>query len=429
MNTRDQPRDYNLPERRFEQNRSKKAKLVPGTRNLSGSELVRRTTNSLARVTDGAGRLRVLRVIARMNVGGPALQVTGLVEGMDPDRFDHRLLVGSVGPGEADYVALRAPDLALTTLPGLGRSPRPFDDARALRALVREMRAFRPHIVHTHTAKAGVLGRTAAKIARTPAVVHTFHGHLLHGYFSPAVTRAVVQTERVLARGTDRLVSVGARVRDDLLAAGIGKPDQYVVVAPGIWLPPQPARGAARSTLGLPAGGPVVVFVARLTAIKRPERFIEVARRLEAAHPTAVFVVVGEGDKLPALKTAAPANVRFLGWRGDVEAVYAASDLVVLTSDNEGMPVSLIEAALCGVPAVATAVGSVAEVVLDGRAGWLCPPDVSALTAAVEAALSSGVLADFGAAARAHATAAFGRDRLVADSERLYEELAAEKGL
>jgi glycosyltransferase involved in cell wall biosynthesis len=222
---------------------------------------------------------------------------------------------------------------------------------------------------------------------------------------------------------------VGARVRDDLLAAGIGKPDQYVVVPPGIWLPPQPSRGEARARLGLPAEVPVVVFVARLTAIKRPERFVELARRLQATHPTAVFVVVGEGDELPALKAGAPSNVRFLGWRGDVEAVYAASDLVVLTSDNEGMPVSLIEAALCGVPAVATAVGSVAEVVLDGGTGWLCPPDVAALTAAVDAALSSNRLSELGSAARVHAAAAFGRDRLVADTERLYEELAAEKGL
>jgi glycosyltransferase involved in cell wall biosynthesis len=385
----------------------------------------------VARVRDSgrADRLRVLRVIARMNVGGPALQVTGLVEGMDPVRFDHRLLTGSVGPDEADYVDLRAPGLALTRIAGLGRSPRPLDDVRALRLLVQQMRAFRPHIVHTHTAKAGVLGRLAAKTAGVPALVHTFHGHLLHGYFSPTVTRAVVQTERGLARVTDRLVSVGAQVRDDLLAAGIGRPGQYSVVAPGIALPALPTRNAARAALGLPPDAPVVVFVARLTAIKRPERFVEVARRLEASHPTAVFAVVGEGDRLADLRAGAPGNVRFLGWRGDVENVYAASDLVVLTSDNEGMPVSLIEAALCGVPAVATDVGSVREVVLDGRSGWLCPADVDALTRAVDSALGSPGLAAFGAAARSHATAAFGRARLVSDTERLYEELAAEKGL
>lgn len=365
-----------------------------------------------------------------MNVGGPALQVTGLVQGLDGMRFDHRLLTGSVGPGEADYVELRAPGLPLTRIRGLGRSPEPLDDARALRLLYREMRAFRPHIVHTHTAKAGVLGRVAARAAGVPAVVHTFHGHLLHGYFSPTVTRGVTQVERTLARRTTRLVAVGSKVRDELLQAGVGRAEQYVVVPPGIALPAAPSRAAARATLALPPEVSVVVLVARLTTVKRPERFLEVARRLAAAHPDAIFAVVGEGDLLPELQAQAGSNVRFLGWRADVETVYAASDLAVLTSDNEGMPVSLIEAALCGVPAVATRVGSVAEVVLDGRTGWLCEPSTEALTAVVDAVLSDpGRLRSAGQAAREHATGAFSRDRLVADTERLYEQIAAEKGL
>lgn len=373
-------------------------------------------------------QLRVLRVIARMNVGGPALQVTGLVEGMDGSRFDHRLLTGSVGPGEADYVELRAPGLPFTRVHGLGRSPEPLDDLRALRQLTAEIRSFRPHIVHTHTAKAGVLGRVAARTCRVPAVVHTFHGHLLHGYFSPTVTRAVVQVERVLARSSTRLVAVGGQVRDELLTARIGRPEQYVVVPPGIALPAVPERAQARAALGLPQDAVVVVLVARLTTIKRPERFVELAARLRDRHPSAVFAVVGAGELLQGLQEGAPDNVRFLGWRSDVETVYAASDLAVLTSDNEGMPVSLIEAAMCGVPAVSTRVGSVAEVVLDERTGWLCSPD--ALAATVDEALSDPArLAGFGAAAREHAEASFSRARLVADTERLYEQIAVEKGL
>jgi glycosyltransferase involved in cell wall biosynthesis len=375
-------------------------------------------------------RLRVLRVIARMNVGGPALQVTGLVEGMDPQRFDHRLLTGSVAEGEADYIELRAPGLPHATVTGLGRSPKPLDDLRALRALRREIRAFRPHIVHTHTAKAGVLGRVAAKSAGVPALVHTFHGHLLHGYFSPAVTRGVVQVERTLARATTRLVAVGGQVRDDLLEAGIGTRDKYVVVPPGIALPPAPTRAEARAALGLPADAVVAVLVARLTTIKRPERFVEIARRLAATHPDAVFAVVGEGDLHEQLQREAGPNVRFLGWRADVETVYAASDLAVLTSDNEGMPVSLIEAALSGVPAVSTRVGSVAEVVLDGRSGWLTDVSTDALATAVDRALADRTaLVAAGVEARRHASASFGRSRLVADTERLYEEIAVEKGL
>ncbi|MEJ7583480.1 MAG: glycosyltransferase, partial [Acidimicrobiales bacterium] len=203
----------------------------------------------MARLGDDE-RLRVLRVIARMNVGGPARQVAVLSRHLDPTRFEQRLLVGSVGAGEADDLQLRDVDLPHRRVAGLGRAPNGLDDVRALATLVREVRRFRPHIVHTHTAKAGVLGRVAALAARAPgsgpALVHTFHGHLLHGYFPARITTAVIAAERLLARRTDRLVAVGARVRDELLAAGIGRPDRWAVLPPGIELRAVPDRAAAR---------------------------------------------------------------------------------------------------------------------------------------------------------------------------------------
>lgn len=368
-----------------------------------------------------------------MNVGGPALQVVGLTEGLDPERFDQRLLVGDVGAGEADYLELRAPHLTPVRVPGLGRDPRPTGDARAFASLYREMRRFRPDIVHTHTAKAGVLGRGAARAAGVPAVVHTFHGHLLHGYFSPSVTRAVVLTERALAHATTRLVAVGAQVRDDLVAAGIGRADQYDVVPPGVALPQPPTSAAARALLGLPADGVVVAFVARLTDVKRPDRFVDVARRLAAAHPEVTFAVAGEGTLLGELRAAsAPLGdrIRFLGWRSDVEVVYAASDIALLTSDNEGMPVSLIEAATAGRPAVTTDVGSAAEVVVDGETGFVVPTDADALAHATSRLIIDGALRSrMGAAAAVRAARLFSRDRLVADTASIYEALAASKGL
>ena len=374
--------------------------------------------------------IRVLRIIARMNVGGPALQVTALARHLDRSRYEQRLLVGSVGPEEADYLTLRAPDIEVVAVPGLGRAPSPLDDARALAALVAEMRRFEPHIVHTHTAKAGVLGRAAAMLAGVPLRVHTFHGHLLHGYFSPPVTRAVVLTERALARSTSRLVAVGHQVRDELIAAGIGWPCQYLVVPPGVELTPVPARESAREALGLPPEALVVAFVGRLTRIKRPDRFVAVASLLASRFSAATFLVAGEGQELAEVRRQAAHlgdRVLFLGWRSDVETVYAAADVTLLTSDNEGMPVSLIEAASVGCPGVTTGVGSAGEVVLDGQTGYVTDSSPGSLAEAVGRILASPALrARLGEAAAARARSLFSRERLVRDIGSLYDQLVDE---
>lgn len=374
-----------------------------------------------------AAPLKVLHVIARLNVGGPALLVVELLRGLDPERFDVRLAAGAVDAGEADFLELRGTQVPVLRIPGLGRSPRPGDDLRALRALVGEMRRLRPDVVHTHTAKAGALGRVAARLAAVPRTVHTFHGHLLHGYFSPRGTAAVRTTERVLARRTDRLVAVGAQVRDDLLAAGVGRADQYVVIAPGVAVGPAVPRAVAQEDLGLPPRALVVLLVARLTQVKRPDRFLAVAEDVLARRDDVVFLVLGAGPLLSALEARARPlgeRVRFLGWRADVERVYSAADVVVLTSDNEGMPVSLIEAALCGRPCVTTDVGSAAEVVLDGETGVVVAPTVEAVSAGVQRLLNDPALrAAMGEAAARRARERFGPDRLVADTAALYASL------
>lgn len=380
----------------------------------------------------GATPLRVMRVVARMNVGGPALQSVMLMRGLPPDRFEQRLYTGFVEPDEADYVDLRAPGLTVHRVPTLGRRIRPADDVRALASLTAEMRRFRPHIVHTHTFKAGVLGRVAATLAHVPGRVHTFHGHLLKGYFPPRTVRLISMTEGILARYTDHLIAVGDRVRDDLLAAGIGRAGQYTVVPPGTSLKPLPPSQAAREQLGLPAGGKVVAYVGRLTRIKRPDRLVAVAREVRAAVPGVTFAICGDGEHGGELSSAAHAlgpSVRLLGWRADVETVYAAADLVLLTSDNEGMPVSLIEAGLAGVPAVATNVGSVAEVVKDGSTGLLTRCDAGDLAQSVIRLLRDDSLrCQMAAAATSWTRERFSAERLVADVERLYEAIALDRG-
>lgn len=279
----------------------------------------------------------------------------------------------------------------------------------------------RPDIVHTHTAKAGALGRTAAALVGIRSRVHTFHGHLLHGYFSPRVTRSIVVAERVLATQTDRLVAVGGTVRDELLGAGVGKSDQYVVIPPGVSLAKSPpTRQEARIALGLPEDGPVVAYVARLTKVKRPDRMIAVAREI----PEATFVVAGDGPLQSELQANAPSNVRFLGWRADMENVYSAANTILLTSDNEGMPVSLIEAALCGIPAVTTRVGSTHEVVLEGRTGWIVPPDTVSISATVRNVISDENGTNrIGRAAQTWAKGVFGVEQMTTAHERLYESL------
>ncbi|HLL67324.1 MAG TPA: glycosyltransferase [Micromonosporaceae bacterium] len=377
-------------------------------------------------------RIRVMRVLARINIGGPAMQVTTLLRGLDPERYDHRLYTGHVAEDEADYQQLCAADTEVHRIQTLGRRVRAGGDARALADLVAQMRRFRPHIVHTHTAKAGVLGRMAALLARVPVRVHTFHGHLLHGYFPPAKTWLVTAAERGLARHTDHLVAVGDRVRDDLLQAGIGRATQYSVIAPGTVLKPLPDRLRARRLLGLPAHGPVVACVGRVTGIKRPDRLVAAARAVRHAVPGTTFVVCGDGDRLEETRRAAADlgnTMRFTGWRADVETVYAAADIAILTSDNEGTPVSLIEAALAGLPAVATRVGSVADVVTDQVTGLLCRTDADDLARQTVRLLRDDALRErLGRQARALAADRFAGQRLVADTDRLYTAIAVAHG-
>jgi glycosyltransferase involved in cell wall biosynthesis len=369
---------------------------------------------------------RVLHVITRLNVGGPASQVLGLLDGLEGHGYRVAVATGTPAADEADFTQLRTDVRRRVYLPGLRPEPNPVDDLRALLALDRLVARSRPDLLHTHTAKAGLLGRLVARRQRLP-VVHTFHGHLLHGYFSPRATAAITHLERRLAPRTDRLIAVGQRVRDELVAAGIGTPERHVVIPPGIDPSPPADPVAARGRLDVAPNAPVLACVGRLTGIKRPDRLLAVAARLRDRHPDLVVLLAGDGelrDQLEAEAGRQRIDVRFLGWRGDVATVYAAADIAVLTSDNEGMPVALIEAAQCGRPAVATDVGSVAEVVDHGRTGLVVPPQVDALAVSIDTLLADpDRRAAMGAAAAAHAHERFSVAALAQATATVYDDV------
>ena len=383
--------------------------------------------------------VRVLRIIARLNVGGPAHHVTVLSANLDPDRYTTVLLTGATGPGESsfEHMAL-ARGVHPHRVPGLGPAVRPLDDLRALAALVRHVRRFRPDVVHTHTAKAGMLGRLAARIAlgRRPVVVHTYHGHVLRGYFSPGVTAAYRAIERGLALLTTRLVGVSAATVDELVALRIAPRERFAVVPIGLDLTPFLAvrsdSAGLRADLGAGPDTLVATFTGRLVPIKRVDLLIDAVAGARAQGADVRLVVAGDGELRAALEAqAAPLGdaVRFLGVRDDLPALAAGTDLAVLASDNEGTPVALVEAAAAGVPALATDVGGTGDIVRDGETGMLVPPgDVGALTAAlVAAAADRAALARLGAAAREHVTARYAATRLVRDVDALYTQLLAER--
>jgi glycosyltransferase involved in cell wall biosynthesis len=384
-------------------------------------------------------RIRVLRIIARLNVGGPAIHASLLTDRLDPSRYESTLAAGAVEPTEGDYLALQGRTLPrLVEVGGLGREIRGAQDLAALAALVRLVRRLRPHIVHTHTAKAGTLGRLAAWLCRVPVVVHTYHGHVLRGYFSPAKTRAFAAIERALARVTDALVAVSPRVRQELLELGIGRADRFEVVPLGLDLEPfasaERRRGELRRELGLDAATPLAGIVARLVPIKAHEILLAAARLLADRPAPPRVVIAGDGERRAELEALAAADglrgrVHFLGWRADLPRIYADLDVVVLCSRNEGSPVALIEAMAAGRPVVATRVGGVPDVVIDGESGLLVPEDdAPALAQAIARVLDEGELARrLGAAGRRQALERFGAGRLVRDIDALYARLLTEK--
>jgi glycosyltransferase involved in cell wall biosynthesis len=377
-------------------------------------------------------RIRIMRIIARMNVGGPAVQVSGLMRGFDSEKFDQRLVTGFCNPDESDYLDTVATDVVATKIPGFGRSISPKDDLLAFISIVKEIRAFRPHVIHTHTAKAGVIGRLASLVSgRSSIRVHTFHGHLLHGYFSPFKTKIVIFIEKFLALFTHQLLAVGSSVMDDLLVAGIGNEKKFAVMSPGLELGAIPSRESASKELHIDGSLTYCSFIGRITKIKRPDRFLDVVKVIKQRNVPVHFLVAGAGDLYDycvARVKDEELPVTFLGWRSDIETVLAVSDMVALTSDNEGTPLSLIQAGMAHLPVVTTNVGSVSEIIVNREGGVIVDKSVDQLADAIQELVANPELrSKMGNFASEYTMKRYGVARLVKDHQDLYLSLLKKK--
>ncbi len=403
-------------------------------------------------------RRRVVRIIDRLNVGGPAKHVTWLTAGLEHRGFATTLVTGRVAPGEGDmaYFAVEAGLIPLV-IEDMSRELTPRDVLTVFRLLAL-LRRLRPEIVHTHKAKAGAVGRAAAWLYRwsTPsallfrpqrcAVVHTYHGHVFHGYFGALKSRVIVAVERLLAGTTDRIVVVSEQQREEICwRFGVGRPEQFRVVPLGIDLEEAPpGLGSLRRELGVDPATPLVAIVGRLTEVKNHAMFLEAAARVhsmeDAACRAARFLVVGDGHLRADLEARARRlgladRVTFTGFRKDAPSLYADFDVVALTSVNEGTPVTLIEGMRSGCAVLSTEVGGVVDILgrrgatLEGFTVW--DNGVTAPSGAVDAFARGlrhllqhpDVRREMGARGKRFVTEKLSVARLIRDVEALYRDL------
>jgi glycosyltransferase involved in cell wall biosynthesis len=360
--------------------------------------------------------MRVLHVIARLNVGGTARYITQLANELPKHGIETFVATGFVQGAEVEDESAQSIDLI--RIKSMGRSIRPIKDHFARMQLDKIIAQVKPDIIHTHTFKAGYVIR----MKKQPVpVIHTFHGHLLDDpEFSGFKSRVIVEVERMLAKKSVKLVTVGRRVADELLEQRIGKKEQYVNIPPGVVALNVTSKEQALKNLNLPDDGkPVVGWIARVTGVKHPMLALQVAD----AMPDTRFVLAGGGDLLEKVKAAAPANISVVGW-AKAEDVFGASEIILSTSENEGMPVALIEAQLAGKPVVATDVGSVSEVVLNHETGIVTNKNAGSIALALETLLlDKQMRTEMGILATSRANALFSVDRMINAHIALYTSI------
>jgi glycosyltransferase involved in cell wall biosynthesis len=360
--------------------------------------------------------MRVLHVIARLNLGGTARYITRLAQELPKHKIETFVATGFVQGSEQEDPS--AKNLKVIRIPSLGRQINPIKDHFAFKQLLEIIEEIKPDILHTHTFKAGYIGRIKTKEINKAAgkrvkFVHTFHGHLFDDpEFSGLKSLIITSFERRFAVRTDAIITVGAQVAKELLEREIGQPEQFTNIPPGVEpLKIPKAKPRTKITIG---------WIARVTGVKNPLRALEIAKLF----PDAQFLIAGGGDMLELVKAQAPKNTKVLGWT-DAAKLFAASDIILSTSENEGMPIALIEAQLASKPVVATNAGGVAEVVLNNKTGFVTKKNAKDLAAALEKLIASKALRTAqGKAAKVHAAKAFSVEKMIQAHVSLYKKLS-----
>jgi glycosyltransferase involved in cell wall biosynthesis len=384
----------------------------------------------------------VVRIIARLNVGGPARQACLLHERLS-DHLDTWLVYGSLAEGEHDMSHLLSSQHQVVRLTQLSREISVWSDARAFWRIFRLLRRERPDIVHTHTAKAGAIGRLAAWLTGVPVIVHTYHGHVFRDYFGPTISQAYLAIERMLGRVTTGVIAISESQLQDLsVRYRVVPPEKIFVIQNGFELECGKAadRTAARKELGIGADDWVVAWVGRLVPIKDVELLARMIQRASAEQSKIRFLVVGDGTEKERLESLIHGcgNARLLGWRRDMAQIWSAADAALLTSRNEGTPTALIEAMAAGLPFVATHVGAVQDLAvqplseLPGQMGWqaangfLAERTPGALLYCIEKlAAEPQLAARMASIGRAFALNRFSAKRLLEEMTLLYQTLLA----
>lgn len=331
-------------------------------------------------------KIKILSIIGRLSIGGASPQVIFINQYLNKDQFDTKLVIGQKNPHEGDMLYFaKERDVSFVQIPYFYNEFK-FDvinDLKALYKIYKLIKKEKPHIVHTHTAKSGFLGRIAAKLAGVPIIIHTFHGHLFQGYFGWLKTNILIYGERILSFITDKILAVSEGLRKELIGYKIASPDKILSLPLGlelnIYLKNQELKGQLKRELKLLENDLLIGTIGRLVPIKGHKYFLDAALIIKKKNPRVKILIVGDGELRKELEVHAGVlgladNVFFLGWRQDLARIYADLDVVVLSSLNEGLAVSLIEAMASSKPVVATSVGGVPDLVVDEGTGFLVKP-------------------------------------------------------